>query len=49
LLVDDVMTTGATLDEGVRALESAGWHVVGVSVVASVDARSALAPGDRLR
>jgi len=49
LLIDDVMTTGATLDEGVRALESAGWPVAGVSVVAAVDARRALAPRDRLR
>ena len=48
-LVDDVMTTGATLDEGVRSLEVAGWKVVGVSVVASVDARRALAHRDGLR
>ncbi|MCZ3389966.1 MAG: ComF family protein [Actinomycetia bacterium] len=48
-LVDDVMTTGATLDEGVRALETAGWPVAGVSVVATVDARSALARRDGLR
>lgn len=48
-LVDDVMTTGATLDEGVRALESAGWPVAGVSVVATVDARRALARQGGLR
>ncbi len=48
-LVDDVMTTGATLDEGVRALESVGWMVAGVSVVAAVDARRALAPQGGLR
>ena len=49
LLVDDIMTTGATLDEGTRALTSAGWVVAGVSVVAAVDARRALAPRDPLR
>jgi predicted amidophosphoribosyltransferase len=48
-LIDDVMTTGATLDEGARSLEAAGWQVVGVSVVAAVDARRALARRDLLR
>jgi predicted amidophosphoribosyltransferase len=48
-LVDDVMTTGATLDEGARSLDAAGWRVVGLSVVAGVDARRALAPHDGLR
>jgi len=48
-LVDDVMTTGATLDEGVRVLTTTGYHVVATCVVAAVDARRALAPRDRLR
>lgn len=49
LVVDDIMTTGATLDEGTRALTSAGWVVASVSVVAGVDDRRALAPRDPLR
>lgn len=49
VLVDDVMTTGATLDEGRRALAVAGYRVVRVCVVAAVDTQRALAPSDRLR
>lgn len=49
VLVDDVMTTGATLDEGLRALTAMGYHVVATCVVAAVDARRALAPSDHLR
>ncbi len=49
VLVDDVMTTGATLDEGWRALTVAGHRVVRVCVVAAVDTQRALAPADRLR
>lgn len=49
VLVDDVMTTGATLDEGLRALTSTGYRVVSTCVVAAVDAQRALAPADHLR
>lgn len=49
VLVDDVMTTGSTLDEGRRALTAAGHRVVRVCVVAAVDTQRTLAPSDRLR
>lgn len=35
LLVDDVVTTGATLREAARALTAAGAHVIGAATVAS--------------
>lgn len=40
LLVDDVVTTGATLREAVRALEGAGATVMGAATVAATPRRS---------
>jgi ComF family protein len=42
LLIDDVVTTGATLREAARVLREAGAEVVGAAVVASTERRSAL-------
>jgi predicted amidophosphoribosyltransferase len=43
LLVDDIVTTGATLAEASRALQAAGWQVCGASVIAATKLRQARA------
>lgn len=44
LLVDDVVTTGSTLREAVRALETAGATVIGAAAVASTPRRTGESP-----
>jgi predicted amidophosphoribosyltransferase len=39
LLVDDIVTTGATLSEANRALTAAGWPVLGAAVIAATRRR----------
>lgn len=39
VLVDDIVTSGATVREGVRALTAAGWQVTGAAVVAATPRR----------
>ncbi len=40
IVVDDIVTSGSTLREAVRALRQAGWDVVGAAVVASTPRQS---------
>jgi predicted amidophosphoribosyltransferase len=46
IIVDDIVTTGATVREAGRTLAAAGWHVLGAAVVAATPRRTAQAgPG----
>ena len=40
VVLDDIVTTGATLKEATRSLDEAGWAVGGAAVVASTERRT---------
>jgi adenine/guanine phosphoribosyltransferase-like PRPP-binding protein len=45
VIIDDIVTTGATLREAVRALGAAGWSVGCCAVVAATPSPLARPPG----
>ncbi|MCF2533921.1 ComF family protein [Yinghuangia soli] len=49
VIVDDLVTTGASLAEAARAVAAAGGRVSGAAVVAATPRRSRTGPGDRTR